>query len=81
MRQRKGIELAKKAGKFKGRLKKYLKNNHAGTSYAVNLYNVENMTLNQIFKITNVSKALLYRKLSERTVDELYPKSEIYNSK
>jgi DNA invertase Pin-like site-specific DNA recombinase len=29
MRQREGIELAKKEGKFKGRLKKYHKN-HAG---------------------------------------------------
>ncbi|KLK97264.1 transposon Tn1546 resolvase [Lactococcus lactis subsp. lactis] len=37
MRQREGIELAKKEGKFKGRLKKYHKN-HAGMKYAVKLY-------------------------------------------
>lgn len=37
MRQREGIELAKKEGKFKGRLKKYHKN-HAGMNYAVKLY-------------------------------------------
>ena len=36
MRQREGIELAKKEGKFKGRLKKYHKN-HAGMKYAVKL--------------------------------------------
>ena len=39
MRQREGIELAKKEGKFKGRLKKYHKN-HAGMNYAVKLYGV-----------------------------------------
>ncbi|MDQ0859831.1 hypothetical protein QFZ72_003310 [Bacillus sp. V2I10] len=37
MRQHEGIELAKKEGKFKGRLKKYHKN-HAGMNYAVKLY-------------------------------------------
>lgn len=34
MRQREGIELAKKEGKFKGRLKKYHKN-HVGCSKAL----------------------------------------------
>ncbi len=47
MRQREGIELAKKEGKFKGRLKKYHKN-HAGMNYAVKLYKEGNMTVNQI---------------------------------
>lgn len=37
MRQREGIDLAKKEGKFKGRLKKYRKN-HAGMNYVVKLY-------------------------------------------
>lgn len=64
MRQREGIELAKKEGKFKGRLKKYHKN-HAGMNYAVKLYKEGNMTVNQICEITNVSRASLYRKLSE----------------
>ncbi len=65
MRQREGIELAKKEGKFKGRLKKY-HNNHAGMNYAVKLYKEGGMTVNQICEITNVSRASLYRKLSER---------------
>lgn len=65
MRQREGIELAKKEGKFKGRLKKYHKN-HAGMNDAVKLYKEGDMTVNQICEITNVSKASLYRKLSER---------------
>ncbi|MGE7885564.1 recombinase family protein [Bacillus sp. NPDC094077] len=65
MRQREGIELAKKEGKFKGRLKKYHKN-HAGMNYAVKLYKEGEMTVNQICEITNVSRASLYRKLSER---------------
>lgn len=64
MRQREGIELAKKEGKYKGRLKKYHKN-HAGMNYAVKLYKEGNMTVNQICEITNVSRASLYRKLSE----------------
>ncbi|MHA4758484.1 helix-turn-helix domain-containing protein [Enterococcus faecium] len=53
-----------KEGKFKGRLKKYHKN-HAGMNYAVKLYKEGNMTVNQICEITNVSRASLYRKLSE----------------
>jgi DNA invertase Pin-like site-specific DNA recombinase len=65
MRQREGIELAKKEGKFKGRLKKYHKN-HAGMNYAVKLYKEGGMTVNQICEITNVSRASLYRNLSER---------------
>lgn len=64
MRQREGIELAKKEGKFKGRLKKYHKN-HAGMNYAVKLYKEGNMTVKQICEITNVSRAALYRELAE----------------
>jgi len=64
MRQREGIDLAKKEEKFKGRLKKYHKN-HAGMNYAVKLYKEGGMTVNQICEITNVSRASLYRKLSE----------------
>ena len=56
LRQREGIELAKKEGKFKGRLKKDHKN-HAGMNYAVKLYKEGNMTVNQICEITNVSRA------------------------
>ncbi|EJE4565447.1 TPA: helix-turn-helix domain-containing protein, partial [Enterococcus faecium] len=35
------------------------------TNYAVKLYKEGNMTVNQICEITNVSRASLYRKLSE----------------
>ncbi|HBL1581793.1 TPA: helix-turn-helix domain-containing protein, partial [Enterococcus faecium] len=35
------------------------------THYAVKLYKEGNMTVNQICEITNVSRASLYRKLSE----------------
>jgi DNA invertase Pin-like site-specific DNA recombinase len=64
MRQREGIDLAKKEGKYKGRVKKYHKN-HAGINYAVKLYNEGEMTVNQICEITNVSRASLYRRLRE----------------
>jgi len=37
----------------------------AGINYSVKLYKEGNMTVNQIGEITNVSKASLYRKLSE----------------
>ncbi|MDT2701763.1 helix-turn-helix domain-containing protein, partial [Enterococcus gallinarum] len=43
---------------------KYHKN-HAGMKYAVKLYKEGGMTVNQICEITNVSRASLYRRLSE----------------
>ena len=64
MRQREGIEIAKKEGKFKGKVKKYHKD-HAGMNYAIKLYEDGNMTVNQICEITNISRASIYRKLSE----------------
>lgn len=65
MRQREGIELAKNEGKCKGGLKKYHKN-HVGMNYVVKLYKEGDRAINQICEITNVSRASLYRKLSER---------------
>lgn len=64
MRQREGIEIAKREGKFKGKIKKYHKD-HAGINYAVKLYREGNMTVKQICQITNISKSTLYRRLSE----------------
>lgn len=64
MRQQEGIELAKREGKYKGRLKKYHEN-HAGMRHALKLYNEGEMTVKQICEITNISRASLYRKLSE----------------
>jgi DNA invertase Pin-like site-specific DNA recombinase len=64
MRQREGIELAKKEGKFKGRVKKYHKN-HAGMQHAVELYKKGDKTVNQICEITSISPSSLYRRLRE----------------
>jgi len=64
MRQREGIDLAKKEGKYCGRIKKY-HDKHAGINYAVKLYREGKMTVKQICDITNVSRSALYRRLSE----------------
>jgi DNA invertase Pin-like site-specific DNA recombinase len=64
MRQREGIDLAIKEGKYKGRVKKYHQK-HAGINYAVKLYNEGEMTVNQICEITSVSRSALYRRLRE----------------
>jgi DNA invertase Pin-like site-specific DNA recombinase len=64
MRQREGIDLAKKEGKYKGRVKKYHQK-HAGINYAVKLYNEGEMTVNQICEITSVSRSAIYRKLKQ----------------
>ena len=64
MRQREGIEIAKREGKFKGRVKKY-HNNHAGMNYALKLYQDGEMTVKQICEITNISRASIYRQLLE----------------
>ncbi|MGL6121198.1 MAG: recombinase family protein [Fusobacteriaceae bacterium] len=64
MRQREGIEIAKREGKFKGRVKKY-HNNHAGMNYALKLYQEGEMTVKKICEITNISRASIYRKLLE----------------
>jgi len=64
MRQREGIILAKKEGKYRGRIKKY-HDKHAGINYAIKLYREGKMTVKQICEITNVSRSALYRRLSE----------------
>lgn len=69
MRQREGIEIAKKEGKFKGKVKKYDKN-HVGINYAVKLYRKGDMTVNQICQITNISRSTIYRRLAEENSSE-----------
>lgn len=69
MRQREGIEIAKREGKFKGKIKKYDKN-HVGINYAVQLYRKGDMTVNKICQITNISRSTLYRRLSEENYSE-----------
>lgn len=64
MRQKEGIEIAKREGKYKGRVKKY-HNNHQGMNYAVELYNNGTVTVKKICEITSISRASLYRKLNE----------------
>lgn len=64
MRQREGITLAKKEGKYRGRVRKY-HSKHEGINYAVELYKEGNMTVKKICEITNVSRSALYRKLAE----------------
>lgn len=70
MRQREGIELAKKEGKYKGRVKKYHKD-HSGMNYAVKLYKEGNMTVKKICEITNISRASLYRRVAEIRNDDI----------
>ncbi len=69
MRQQEGIEIAKKLGKYKGRVKKY-HNEHQGMNHAIELYKSGKKTVSQICKITGISKASLYRKLSEKKLEE-----------
>lgn len=64
MRQKEGIEIAKREGKYKGRVKKY-NNSHQGMNYAIELYSKGTMTVKRICEITNISRASLYRKLTE----------------
>ena len=64
MRQQEGIEIAKKLGKYKGRVKKYHED-HSGMNYAVKLYEEGQFTVKEICKITNISRSSLYRKLQD----------------
>ncbi|RKL65078.1 resolvase [Salipaludibacillus neizhouensis] len=62
-RQLEGIQLAKQRGVYKGRPKKYTENNE-GLQHALNLFNDRDkngMTVKKIEKITNISKATIYR--------------------
>lgn len=68
MRQREGIDLAKKEGKYKGRVKKYHAK-HDGINYAIELYKEGRMTVSKICNITSVSRSALYRKLKEDGIE------------
>lgn len=62
-RQREGIELAKQRGAYKGRPKKYTRNNKA-LQHAIELFNnrEENkMTVQDICSVTGISRTTLYR--------------------
>ncbi|WP_256815837.1 recombinase family protein [Cytobacillus sp. Bac17] len=64
-KQRAGIDLAKRKGKYKGRVKKYHKQ-HKGIQHAIELYIEGNKTVKEICEITRVSKATLYREIKAR---------------
>jgi DNA invertase Pin-like site-specific DNA recombinase len=65
MRQREGIEIAKKKGRYKGRVKKY-NEDHTGMKHALKLYDSKEYTIKEIEEITHVSKSALYRELDKR---------------
>lgn len=67
-RQRAGIEEAKKRGAYKGRAKKYTSKN-ASLVHALELYDnrdTNQMTMNKIAEVTQISRATLYRAIKER---------------
>lgn len=64
-RQAEGIALAKEAGKYKGRPRKYGEK-HPGMNHAIELYQTGKYTVKQICEITRVSRSALYRELQER---------------
>jgi len=63
VKQREGIELAKRQGKYHGRPPKYTANNPK-LLHAVELYKA-GKTAREIDQITGVSRSTLYRKLAE----------------
>lgn len=66
-RQRVGIERAKKAGKYRGRVRKYTQD-HKGMKHALNLAknrDKNGLTIKDICEITRVSRSALYRELQK----------------
>ncbi len=64
-RQAEGVALAKEAGKYKGRTKKYIES-HPGMNHAAELYKTGKYTVKQICQITNVSRSAFYRAIAEQ---------------
>ncbi|MEC0265148.1 recombinase family protein [Paenibacillus anseongense] len=67
-KQRNGIEIAKQAGKYKGRPFKY-SSKHDGMNHAIELFKVGDKTVKEICNITKVSRSALYRKLQELEIN------------
>lgn len=70
-RQRAGIARAKKAGKYKGRVKKYHEH-HAGMKHALELRRTTDKTVKEICAITGVSRSALYRELAKQHKEEAF---------
>lgn len=66
-KQRAGVELAKKAGKFKGRPVRFTDRNPK-LQHAVQMYK-DGKTVKEITNITGLGRSTLYRKLQEMRID------------
>lgn len=66
-KQRNGVELAKQAGKYKGRVKKYT-DKHAGLQHAISLFQEGKHTVKQICEITKIGRSSLYRELKVKGI-------------
>jgi DNA invertase Pin-like site-specific DNA recombinase len=64
-RQAEGVALAKEAGKYRGRVKKYIQT-HPGMNHAIEMYETGKYTVKQICEITKVSRSAFYRAITER---------------
>jgi DNA invertase Pin-like site-specific DNA recombinase len=67
-RQAEGISLAKRSGKYKGRIRKYT-DKHMGMQHAIGLYTAREsnqMTVKEICEITGVSRSALYREIEKQ---------------
>lgn len=69
-RQKEGIDLAKRLGKYRGRIPKYT-DKHLGMRHALSLYATREqhqMTVQEICEITGVSRSALYRELADHEI-------------
>lgn len=66
-KQRAGVELAKKAGKYKGRPVRFTDRNPK-LQHAVQMYK-DGKTVKEITNITGIGRSTLYRKLQEMRID------------
>lgn len=64
MRQREGIAIAKEQGKYNGRPKQFSHKN-AKVKHAIELYEQGNKTVNEICKITGLTRSTFYLRLKE----------------
>ena len=72
MRQKEGIAIAKKKGKYQGRPKKYTENNPR-FAHALELYEAGNHSIAEICKICSISESTFYRHMrKEKNKTHLY---------